>query len=98
VRELSMILTMPPPIVHRITKLLQGFRGMPEGDLDALELALLRVSQLVELMPELEEMDLNPVLVQPPGDGAVVVDARMRVEPREPGWTPELVDLPAVIT
>lgn len=82
----------------KTARLLQGFRGMPEGDLAALEEALLRISQLVHIVPELEEMDLNPVLVQPPGEGAVVVDARMRVEPREAGWTPELVDLPAVIT
>ncbi len=82
----------------KTARLLQGFRGMPEGDLEALEAALLRVSQLVEIVPELEEMDLNPVLVQPPGGGAIVVDARMRIQPREPGWSPELVDLPAVIT
>lgn len=82
----------------KTARLLQGFRGMPEGDLAAVEEALLRISRLVEILPELEEMDLNPVLVQPPGQGAVVVDARMRVVPQEAGWTPELVDLPAVIT
>ena len=82
----------------KTAQLLQGFRGLPEGDLAAVEETLLRVSQLVEIVPELEEMDLNPVLVLEPGSGAVAVDARMRIEPRTEGWSPELVDLPAVIT
>lgn len=40
---------------------------------------LLRVSALVELVPELVELDLNPVVVHARGDGAVAVDARMRL-------------------
>jgi hypothetical protein len=41
----------------------------------------MRVSGIITAMPELQEMDLNPVKVLPPGQGVVVVDARMRVEP-----------------
>jgi acyl-CoA synthetase (NDP forming) len=65
----------------RSSRLLTGYRGMPPGDRDALVDVILRVSALVELVPELQELDLNPVKVLPPGRGAVVVDARMRVAP-----------------
>jgi acetate---CoA ligase (ADP-forming) len=42
---------------------------------------IVRVSALVEVVPELRELDLNPVTVLPPGRGAVVVDARLRIGP-----------------
>jgi len=58
--------------------LLQGYRGTPAVDVDALEELLLRVSALVEAHPAIAEMDCNPVMVQP--QGAIVVDARVRVE------------------
>jgi hypothetical protein len=41
----------------------------------------MRISALVEIAPEIRELDLNPVKVLPPGHGAVVVDARIRVAP-----------------
>ena len=44
-------------------------------------LLMLRVSALVEQIPELLELDLNPVKVLAPGQGAVVVDGRMRIGP-----------------
>ncbi len=58
--------------------LLDGYRGAPKADVAALEEVLLRVSAMVEAHPEVAEMDLNPVIVLP--DGAVIVDARMRIE------------------
>jgi acetyl coenzyme A synthetase (ADP forming)-like protein len=61
----------------RTYPLLQGFRGSPPGDVAALEQTLLRISQMVGDHPELVEMDLNPVKVLPPGQGCVVVDARV---------------------
>ena len=63
----------------RAAPLLDGYRGMPPGDRDALVDVILRVSALVEVVPEIRELDLNPVKVLAPGRGAVVVDARMRV-------------------
>jgi acyl-CoA synthetase (NDP forming) len=63
----------------RLKPLLDGYRGAPAGDRSALLSLVQRVSALVEAIPELREMDLNPVKVLPPGHGAVVVDARMRV-------------------
>ncbi|MFP3913646.1 MAG: GNAT family N-acetyltransferase [Actinomycetota bacterium] len=76
--------------------LLEGYRNMPQGDIAALEDALLRISALVTAVPEITEMDLNPVKVLAPGEGVVVVDARMRVEPLQPAERPELADLPSV--
>ena len=58
---------------------LDGYRGAPRADVPALEEVLLRVSALVEAHPEVAEMDLNPVIVH--AAGAVVVDARIRLEP-----------------
>jgi acetyl coenzyme A synthetase (ADP forming)-like protein len=63
----------------RASPLLDGYRGMPAGDRGALVDVVLRVSALVEVVPELHELDLNPVLVQEPGRGAIAVDGRMRV-------------------
>jgi acetyl coenzyme A synthetase (ADP forming)-like protein len=64
----------------RGSKLLQGYRGHPAGDIPALEELLLRLSRLVEEVPEIAELDLNPVFALPPGQGCRIVDARMRVE------------------
>ncbi len=57
--------------------LLEGWRGSPPGDIAAVEDLLLRVSRLVDDLPEIAEMDLTPVRVLPPGQGCVVVDARV---------------------
>ncbi len=62
-------------------RVLDGYRGAAPGDREALVAVLQRVSALIEAIPELSEMDLNPVKVLPPGKGAIVVDARMRLHP-----------------
>jgi acetate---CoA ligase (ADP-forming) len=59
-------------------QLLDGFRGAPPADRPALIDVIQRVAALVELVPELIELDLNPVIVHGPGQGALAVDARMR--------------------
>jgi acetyl coenzyme A synthetase (ADP forming)-like protein len=59
--------------------LLQGYRGHPPADLDALRELLLRVSRLAAEVPEIAELDLNPVMALAPGHGCRVVDARARV-------------------
>jgi acetyltransferase len=64
----------------RAGKLLEGYRGAPPGDRDALVALVQRVSALATVVPELLELDLNPVKVLPPGQGAVVVDGRMRIQ------------------
>ncbi|HYL55599.1 MAG TPA: GNAT family N-acetyltransferase [Gemmatimonadales bacterium] len=63
----------------RTSKLLDGYRGAPAADRDALVDTILKLSALVESVPELVELELNPVKVLPPGRGVVVVDARMRI-------------------
>jgi acetyl coenzyme A synthetase (ADP forming)-like protein len=61
-------------------RLLTGYRGDPPADIEALEEVLLRVSRLVEEVPEITDLDLNPILTRPPGEGCLIVDARIRVE------------------
>ncbi|MDW5598659.1 GNAT family N-acetyltransferase [Conexibacter stalactiti] len=69
--------------------LLEGYRGAPVVDVAALEQVVLRVSALVEAHPEVVELDCNPVVVH--ADGAVIVDARIRVAPvAPPAPTPAL--------
>lgn len=65
----------------RASRLLDGYRGSPPADRNALISVILRVSALVEALPELRELDLNPVKVLEPGKGAVVLDGRMLLRP-----------------
>jgi len=65
----------------RTFPLLDGFRGAPKCDVAGLEDLLLRVSAMVEQHPEILEMDCNPVIVLP--EGAVIVDARIRIQATE---------------
>jgi acetyl coenzyme A synthetase (ADP forming)-like protein len=65
----------------RTSRLLDGYRGAPPADRQALVSIISRVSALVESIPELLELDLNPVKVLTPGQGAIVVDGRMRLGP-----------------
>ncbi len=60
-------------------RLLTGFRGAPLADVKALEDLLLRVSAMVEDLPQIVELDLNPVKVLERDQGYVVVDARIRL-------------------
>jgi acetyl coenzyme A synthetase (ADP forming)-like protein len=60
--------------------LLEGYRGHPPADVDALEEALLRISRLVEAVPEIGEIDLNPIFALAPGDGYRIIDARIMLQ------------------
>jgi len=62
----------------RGSALLSGYRGKPGVDIDGLVQVLHRVSRLAEDMPEVLELDCNPVIAT--RDGVLVVDARMRVD------------------
>ena len=66
----------------RAAPLLLGHRGTPPADLAALQNILLRVSRLADDLPQVAELDLNPVIARP--DGAHVVDARIRLLPAQP--------------
>ena len=58
-------------------QLLEGWRGAKTSDIKALEELLLRVSAMVEKLPQMAELDLNPVKVLEVDKGYVVVDARV---------------------
>jgi acetyl coenzyme A synthetase (ADP forming)-like protein len=66
----------------RGARLLRGYRGSPPADEHALRDVLLRVSELVRVAPEIQELDLNPVIVL--SAGACVVDVRVRVDATTP--------------
>ncbi len=60
-------------------KLIKGYRGHKPADEESIHELLLRVSRLVEQVPEISEIDLNPVLVMAPGEGYTIIDARIHV-------------------
>ncbi|HMM50076.1 MAG: bifunctional acetate--CoA ligase family protein/GNAT family N-acetyltransferase [Burkholderiales bacterium] len=63
----------------RIDRRLQSHRDRPAADIDALCLALVKVSQMVVDMPEIVELDINPLFADE--RGVTCVDAHMRVRP-----------------
>lgn len=79
-------IALPPLTIHlarelmartRISRLLHGYRDHPSADLSALEMSLIKVSQLVVDLPEIVELDINPLLAD--RQGVVALDARIRV-------------------
>ncbi|HEX7840785.1 MAG TPA: acetate--CoA ligase family protein, partial [Kofleriaceae bacterium] len=60
-------------------QLFDGFRGAPPADRAALIDLLQRLSALIEIVPEMVELDLNPVICHAPGEGCIAVDARIRL-------------------
>src|SRR3989454_515050 len=65
----------------RTYPLLKGVRGEPARDLNALQDALLRLSQLVSDSDQIQEIDLNPVVVLPEGKGDRAADPRTSLGP-----------------
>jgi acetyl coenzyme A synthetase (ADP forming)-like protein len=61
----------------KMARLFQGFRGTPVSDIKSLQDLLLRLSALIEDVPQVSELDFNPVKVMPEGEGYWVVDARI---------------------
>jgi acetyltransferase len=61
----------------RVARLLAGYRNRPAADMDAILASLVQVSRLVCDVPEIVELDINPLLAD--ASGAVVLDARMRL-------------------
>ncbi len=60
--------------------LLNGFRGAPKADIETLDRMLVCLSDLVVDNPEIKELDINPLLVHPEGQGATVADCRFIIE------------------
>jgi acetate---CoA ligase (ADP-forming) len=64
----------------RASVVLHGLRGEPPSDIPAIQDALKRLSQLALDFPQIAELDINPLIVHPEGQGCHVADVRMRVE------------------
>ena len=65
----------------RVARLLRGGRGRAPADMDALGLALMRVAQMIVDIPEIVEMDINPLLAD--AQGVLALDARIRIRAAE---------------
>ena len=63
----------------RAHALLEGHRGRPPVDRGALVQVLLRIARLVEDVSAIAELDLNPVMAMPEGQGCSIVDVRIRL-------------------
>ena len=69
----------------RVQRLLWGYRDHPAVDMPALELLLVKLSQLVADVPEIIELDINPLLADE--HGVLALDARIRIAAAAPGAT-----------
>lgn len=58
-------------------KLLSGWRGSQESDIEAIIENILRLSELATDFPQIQEIEINPLLVLPKGQGALALDCRM---------------------
>ena len=74
----------------RISKLLQGFRGRPPVNMEALAGALVSVSRLMLDHPEIVELDINPILAD--AEGVIAIDARVRLD--DPALRPQSAIVP----
>ena len=63
----------------RSSPLLTGFRGRPSGDIDALAKAIAALSTLAA-RPDVEEVEINPLMIMPKGKGVLAVDVVARVQ------------------
>jgi acetyl coenzyme A synthetase (ADP forming)-like protein len=72
----------------RGAEMLEGFRGAEPADTEALVSVIEAVSRLASEIPEIDELDLNPVVVRPRGAVAVDVRVTMRSEPRPEPFRP----------
>ena len=66
----------------RVAKLLRGYRDVPPADQQAIHATLVAISQLLADVPEIAELDINPLVVN--HEGAVALDARVRVSRERP--------------
>ena len=65
----------------RVSKLMAGYRDHPPVDLDAVCDVLIALSQMLADVPELAELDINPLLAD--ADGVIALDARLRIAPTD---------------
>src|SRR5690606_1829643 len=60
--------------------LLKGYRGSPALDVDALAALIVKLGQVMVGNPQIREIDLNPVIIHPVGEGVLALDALMLVD------------------
>lgn len=84
----DMEIAIPPLNMHlareamsrtRVYRLLEGFRGNPAADMESIAMTMVKVSQLICDIAEIQELDINPLLADE--NGVVALDARIRVAP-----------------
>jgi succinyl-CoA synthetase beta subunit len=68
----------------KLWTLLQGFRGKPAADVQALARAVVRFGDMILASPDVQEFEINPVLVRPAGHGLSAVDALVTVTSSAP--------------
>jgi hypothetical protein len=64
----------------RSAKLLDGVRGAPPADVEAVTQTVMAIGRLMRTMPELVEIDINPLMVHAKGQGATALDALIVAE------------------
>ncbi len=76
----------------RVYRLLEGYRDVPPADMDAVALTLVKIAQLSADIPEIRELDLNPLISDE--TGCIALDARIGIEamPPRPGTSPAIRD------
>ena len=69
-------------VPSRPIKYSEGSTGIP-ADIEAIKECILRLSQMVSDHPEIKELDINPLIVYPEGQGCMVADSRLLLSGQE---------------
>jgi acetate---CoA ligase (ADP-forming) len=64
----------------RAAKLLAGFRGAPPADVEAVAGVAMTIGRLMRMVPNIVEIDVNPLVVHAAGEGVTALDALFVVE------------------
>mgnify|MGYP000424249853 CR=1 FL=1 len=83
---LNMVLARDMLARTRVSKLLAGYRNRPPADIDAVCRTLVQVAQLVSDLPDIAELDINPLLAD--ASGVIALDARIRLAAAAAGADP----------
>ncbi|HJV85089.1 MAG TPA: bifunctional acetate--CoA ligase family protein/GNAT family N-acetyltransferase [Noviherbaspirillum sp.] len=89
---LNMVLARDLISRTRVSKLLAGYRNLPAADIEAVCHVLIQISQLIIDIPEIAELDINPLLAD--AEGVIALDARIGVKPAEIGGVDRLAIRP----
>lgn len=62
------------------SKIMSGFRGQPPADLELMKTCLSRVSRMLTEHPEVQNLDINPMLIFDKGQGCLAVDVKIQID------------------